>query len=416
MSRNGVETMARAVARRDGHVVERPVGVGAGTFPLAYLRATPEDGRRGLPVLMVPGGPGLASAAPYRGVRARAAALGIDAIMVEHRGVGLSRRDSEGRHLPREAVTLERVADDMEAVLEHAGVERVVVYGSSYGSYVAQVFALRHPARVAAMVLDSPMLSVEPDLAENRAHRRRVLWTGEDPALAPVAAAVRTLAARGGPMRELSDVVQIVHEFAGPEVLHRLLLARAKGRLRGTWNRVAALGRTEVDGKGRPFLLEPDLVAGIAYGELGFGLPTDGGPLDPQLTFVDAAARHPRFAGEPFDLPAALARATWPVVVVSGERDLRTPRPVAQRIVEIAPAGLLVPLRATGHSALDAHTEAALHVARAVADDDTACLQDTATIDALPRRGPSRLLGTALSAVVRATTRRPTAAETTPMT
>ena len=327
--------------------------------------------------------------------------------MVEHRGVGLSRTDEHGRDLPREAVTVEAAADDLAAVLDHAGIQQAVVYGASYGTYLTQAFGIRHPDRVKAMVLDSPMLSVEDDLAATRAHRRRLLWDGEDPETAAAAAAVRDLAARGGPTAELTTVVQIVYEFAGPGILERLLRARVDGRLRRTWARVARLGAGELEGGGRRFVMEPDLVAGIAYGQLGYGLPVDGGPLDPQLVFAGAATRQPPFVGEPFDLPAALARSTWPVVVVSGDRDLRTPRPVARRAVDLAPDAVLVPLRGTGHSALDIHQEAALHVARAVADEDVAQLRDAAAIDALPRRGPAGLLGTVITAVVRATTRAP---------
>lgn len=409
MGRTGLEGMARALARRDGHVVQRPLdaGISATSFPLTYARSTPEASRSGLPVMVVPGGPGLASVVVYRRLRARAAALGLDVLMVEHRGVGLSRTDSTGRDLPRESVTIEAAVDDMAAALDHAGLERAVVYGASYGTYLAQAFGIRHPERVAAMVLDSPMLAVEDDLAMSRAHRRRLFWDGDDPTTAPAAAAVRTLAARGGPMAELSMVVQVVHEFAGPEVLHRLLLARADGRLRRSWSRISRLGAGELEGAGQRFVMEPDLVAGIAYAQLGYGLPADGGPLDPQLTFAATAARQPSWGGEPFELPSALTRAGWPVVVVSGDRDLRTPRPIAQRAVDLAPEGLLVPLRDTGHSALDTHQEAALHIARITADGDTARLHGTAALDALPRRGPSRLVGTAISAVVRTMTRRP---------
>lgn len=406
MGGTGVERMARAEARRCGHTVDRPRGSGVGAFPLHYVRATPVDDRRGLPVLVVPGGPGLASVMPYSALRKRAAAIGLDVLMVEHRGVGLSRRDEDGHDLLIGEVTIELAADDMAAVLDDAGIGQAVVYGSSYGSYLAQAFATRHPDRVAAMVLDSPMLSVESDLTTIRAHRRRLLWEGEDQQLAPVAAAVRALASQGCPMSELSGIVQIVYEFAGPHVLHRLLLARWNGRLRRTWNRVNALGQTEIEG-GRAFIMEPDLVAGIAYSQLGYGLPTDGGPLDPQLAFADAADHNPQYTGEPFDLAGALTRATWPVVVVSGERDLRTPRPIAERVVDLAPDSQLVTLRRTGHSALDTHQRAALYIARAAADRQTSRLDHTADLDALPRRGPSRLIGTGLTAIVLATTRRP---------
>lgn len=206
-------------------------------------------------------------------------------------------------------------------------------------------------------------------------------------------------------MAELSTVVQVVYEFAGPDVLHRLLLARADGNLRRTWSRISRLGADEREGPGQRFVMEPDLVAGIAYAQLGYGLPVDGSPLDPQLTLAGNTARQPPYAGEPFDLPAALAHASWPVVVVSGDRDLRTPRPVARRAADLAPQGLLIPLRDTGHSALDTHQEAALHIARSAADGDTARLRDTAALDALPHRGPSRLVGTAISTVVRTMTR-----------
>ena len=53
------------------------------------------------PLVFIPGGPGAASIALYRGgLRKRAVAAGVDVIMVEHRGVGLSRHDDQGADLP----------------------------------------------------------------------------------------------------------------------------------------------------------------------------------------------------------------------------------------------------------------------------------------------------------------------------
>jgi pimeloyl-ACP methyl ester carboxylesterase len=46
------------------------------------------------------------------------------------------------------------VADDMHALLQSLGIHRVDVYGDSYGSYTAQVFALRYPATVRAAIFD----------------------------------------------------------------------------------------------------------------------------------------------------------------------------------------------------------------------------------------------------------------------
>lgn len=73
--------------------------------------------------------------------------------------------------------------------------------------------------------------------------------------------------------------------------------------------------------------MEPDLVEDILYRQLGFGRPPDGGPLDPQLGFATAPYHRPAFEAEPFDLAAALPNFSWPVAVISGERDLRTHRP-----------------------------------------------------------------------------------------
>jgi len=407
--RPGAARLARHLFARSGSVVHRPLGpvaAPARTVGVTWLRDTPAHARRGLPVLVIPGGPGLASAVPYRRWRSRAAALGIDAVMVEHRGVGLSRLDDAGRDLPRSAVTVEAVVDDLAAVLDDAGVERAVVDGASYGTYLAQAFAARHPERVAALVLDSPMLSVAGDLAAVRAHRRRLLWDGGEPSTERAAAAVRELGARTTTtdlMTELTAVVQATYELAGPEVLRRLVVARGRGRLRWLWPQLAALGASEASTSVQRFVNEPDLVAGIAYGQLGFGLPPDGGPLDPQLIHAAAAATQPAFAGEPFDLVAALRRTDVPVVVISGDRDLTTPRPVAERVVSLARNGLLVTLPGTGHSALDVHPEASLLVARAVADGDLDRLRGAAAAAALarlPRRGLAHLGSTALRTLV----------------
>ena len=46
-------------------------------------------------------------------------------------------------------------ADDLAAVLDRLGVPQVSIYGDSYGTYFAQAFAVRHPGRVRAVVLDA---------------------------------------------------------------------------------------------------------------------------------------------------------------------------------------------------------------------------------------------------------------------
>jgi len=54
-------------------------------------------------------------------------------------------------------------ADDLAAVLEALGVARIGLYGDSYGTYFAQVFTLRHPERLRALVLDGAYPLDGPD-------------------------------------------------------------------------------------------------------------------------------------------------------------------------------------------------------------------------------------------------------------
>src|ERR1041384_4311146 len=113
------------------------------------------------PLVVIPGCPGAASIALYRCFRRRAAAEGLDVIMVEHRGIGMSRHDDGGTDLPPEALTIDQVVDDVAAVLDDAHVGQAVIYRTSYGTYVAAGVGVRHPDRVHAMVLDSPVLSAQ---------------------------------------------------------------------------------------------------------------------------------------------------------------------------------------------------------------------------------------------------------------
>lgn len=54
-------------------------------------------------------------------------------------------------------------ADDLAAILDALGVTQVGLYGNSYGTYFAQVFTLRHPQRVRALVLDGAYPLEGPD-------------------------------------------------------------------------------------------------------------------------------------------------------------------------------------------------------------------------------------------------------------
>lgn len=68
-------------------------------------------------------------------------------VYYDHRGNGRSGRP------PPETLTMEQLADDADALATYVGAHRVMVLAHSYGTFVAQELALRHPDRVAGLVL-----------------------------------------------------------------------------------------------------------------------------------------------------------------------------------------------------------------------------------------------------------------------
>lgn len=140
-------------------------------FDLAYAEAGTDQA--GPTLVLLPGGPGLASVLPYRKVRARLAAHGLHVVTPEHRGVGLSRQTPDGTVLPADAVTLEQAACDVLAVRDAVGGERAILAGSSYGGYLTLEAARRAPGRFDALVLDSTAATVcRPERDRQRGHLR----------------------------------------------------------------------------------------------------------------------------------------------------------------------------------------------------------------------------------------------------
>jgi len=68
-------------------------------------------------------------------------------VFYDHRGNGRSGRP------PLETLTMEQLADDADALARRLKAGPVLVLGWSYGGFVAQELAVRHPGRVAGLVL-----------------------------------------------------------------------------------------------------------------------------------------------------------------------------------------------------------------------------------------------------------------------
>lgn len=114
---------------------------------------------RGVPVLVMHGGLGLDHTyfRPYLDPLAEVAEL----VFYDHRGHGRSSAVEDW-----EGIDHGTFADDADALREHLGHERIVVFGHSYGGFLAQEYALRYPERLAGLVLcgTAPSLDYARDL------------------------------------------------------------------------------------------------------------------------------------------------------------------------------------------------------------------------------------------------------------
>ena len=85
-----------------------------------------------------------------------------------HRVVALDNRGAGRSAKPAGPYALTQMADDALAVLDAAGIERAHVVGASMGGAIAQILAIRHPERVASLVLACTS-------CRNQAWRRQLL-------------------------------------------------------------------------------------------------------------------------------------------------------------------------------------------------------------------------------------------------
>lgn len=96
-------------------------------------------------VVLLHGGPGF----DHSGFKPRWSALTDIAqiVYLDHRGNG---RSESG---PKENWTLDQWGDDVAAFCDALGIHKPIVFGESFGGYVAQAYASRHPEHPAKLIL-----------------------------------------------------------------------------------------------------------------------------------------------------------------------------------------------------------------------------------------------------------------------
>jgi len=273
--------------------------------------------------------------------------------------------------------TADTVAD-IEALRAALGVNRITLDGVSYGSYVAERFALAHPGEVGRLVLDSvvPSWNVDPLQLVNMRQTATVLrdacaaqGCGFDPA-SDLAAVVRRY--HDGPA--LLDMLVALSvgdpSFPGvPAALH----AAAAGQPDALSTLVARVHAADAATAG-------ELSQGLHASTLCADMPMPwGGPGTPLAARPAALARavaglttaqvwpfdrgtaagngfiHTCLYWPPAAAPAAAAapRAelpSVPVLLLAGGHDLSTPLAGARAQAALAPDGHLFVVPAAGHS------------------------------------------------------------------
>jgi pimeloyl-ACP methyl ester carboxylesterase len=271
----------------------------------------------------------------------------------------------------RRFFTTADTVDDLEALRIALGAGKLLLDGISYGTFVAQRYALAHPDRVSGLVLDSvvPAEGVSMLSEVSIKATRRVLGPRTTKALAkvirdrhngPQLLDMLTALSVGAPRddgyldaieqaaagddkalkRWLTGVARVVHGWKAEQLSQGLHASTLCADSPAPWGDASAPleGREQALDAAAAKLSDDDLYPydrATATGN-GFALQCLYWPP------VAAADLQP-----PRDLPDV------PVLLLNGDRDLSTPMEWARQAAERAPGGRLVIVKGAGHDVQD---------------------------------------------------------------
>lgn len=322
------------------------------------------------------------------------------------------------------------VADDMAAILRRLHVPKVDVYGDSYGTYAAQVFAVRHPKKTRAVVVDAAFdnsfdpFERESSVALRSAWRAVCARAGRCPhILGSIGSLARRLAAhpitgtgtdadgvrrrvRLGPVELGSLVYDATYTYTVFRDLPGALAALRHGDRAPMLRLAAEDAAFNLPGGSPSSYSVGDYLAVACHDYPTVWAKTDSPaarratlrsairglapnafapfrnrvwlqtPVEHELVRGCLDWPRPKLGPRPF--PGGGARPSMPVLVLNGELDQSTPVADAQHVATAFPNATLVEVPNTGHvSALYDFQHCASHIVRrflrTLATGSTAC-------------------------------------------
>lgn len=127
---------------------------------------TPE----GLPVVYLHGGPGSGSTP---GIRRAFDKARHRAVLFDQRAAGRSTPHASEEDVDWDTINMDHHVADIEALRDHLGIDRWIVFGVSWGSVLGATYAERHPHRVVGVVLGAVSLGRAEDIEWLTVHAGR---------------------------------------------------------------------------------------------------------------------------------------------------------------------------------------------------------------------------------------------------
>lgn len=375
-------------------------------------------------VLALAGGPGQAALplAPFIAEAIAPALTARDLLVFDQRGTGTSgalkcpsaeaSAESETRSAERCALeigpargsyTTAESVQDIEAIRQAGGYEKLVLYGTSYGTKVALEYAARFPQHVEALVLDSTETPEGPDPF------RVSTFQAMRPALAELCSRRACARAGANPLGELAKLIRKTESrplgaqafqgngrkltgTIGPQDLYSLLLAgdlnpivrsdlpgAVHAALHGDTAPLARmLTMLALRPPREPTESEVDTALFLATSceETLFPWSRQAPPATRAVEAESALNALPGSDFYPFDAESALSAdviplcVSWPdasappapvgplpnvpALILSGGQDLRTPTANARAVAALIPDAQLLTVPFTGHSVIGA--------------------------------------------------------------